>query len=253
MTAIRQEVRARQPVGHPYIPNSDPEIEPGDARRRRRASVEEFYADVPADLRLRRALDLPEPLSPSRTWCVTSAVCCAATARSSPAGSSSAPAPTSTRARGGRRGHQPQRVPHRVRRRAVRGPRPVPGAVPVPVADGRTARTRTSSTSRPTTATRPPATVAGDGRPHHRPPHGAAGRQRRAPRQAVQGARLRRADHRPRARADASTASPTSPRRPGCSTTTVAADLGRDPQLHRRARDRARRARRRGPRGRRAS
>ncbi|NUP50276.1 MAG: aminomethyl-transferring glycine dehydrogenase subunit GcvPA [Catenulispora sp.] len=49
-------------MGHPYIPNSDPEI-----RRRMLAaigagSVEEFYADIPDAIRLHRPLDLPAPL-----------------------------------------------------------------------------------------------------------------------------------------------------------------------------------------------
>jgi glycine dehydrogenase subunit 1 len=49
-------------VGHPYIPNSDPEI-----RRRMLAavgadSVEEFYADIPDAIRLHRPLNLPAAL-----------------------------------------------------------------------------------------------------------------------------------------------------------------------------------------------
>ncbi|WP_311258391.1 aminomethyl-transferring glycine dehydrogenase subunit GcvPA [Microbacterium sp. WCS2018Hpa-9] len=47
---------------HPYIPNTAPESRDAMLEAVGAASVEEFYADVPDELRLQRALDLPEPL-----------------------------------------------------------------------------------------------------------------------------------------------------------------------------------------------
>jgi glycine dehydrogenase subunit 1 len=47
---------------HPYIPNTAPESRAAMLEAVGAASVEEFYADVPAELRLTRPLDLPEPL-----------------------------------------------------------------------------------------------------------------------------------------------------------------------------------------------
>ena len=51
-----------RPFVHPYIPNTAPEVRAEMLAAVGAASVEDFYADVPADLRLGRALDLPEPL-----------------------------------------------------------------------------------------------------------------------------------------------------------------------------------------------
>jgi glycine dehydrogenase subunit 1 len=47
---------------HPYIPNTAPESRAAMLEAVGAASVEEFYADVPDELRLKRPLDLPEPL-----------------------------------------------------------------------------------------------------------------------------------------------------------------------------------------------
>ena len=49
------------PFVHPYIPNTAPESKAAMLAAVGAASVDEFYADVPADLRLDRPLDLPEP------------------------------------------------------------------------------------------------------------------------------------------------------------------------------------------------
>ena len=50
-----------QPFVHPYIPNSAPETKAAMLAATGAASIEDFYADVPAELRLDRPLDLPEP------------------------------------------------------------------------------------------------------------------------------------------------------------------------------------------------
>lgn len=47
---------------HPYIPNTAPESRAAMLEAVGAESVEEFYADVPASLRLNRPLDLPAPL-----------------------------------------------------------------------------------------------------------------------------------------------------------------------------------------------
>ncbi|REJ05710.1 aminomethyl-transferring glycine dehydrogenase subunit GcvPA [Microbacterium bovistercoris] len=47
---------------HPYIPNTAPETRAAMLAATGAESIEEFYADVPESLRLRRALDLPAPL-----------------------------------------------------------------------------------------------------------------------------------------------------------------------------------------------
>ncbi|MFF1574638.1 aminomethyl-transferring glycine dehydrogenase subunit GcvPA [Leifsonia sp. NPDC058292] len=51
-----------KPFVHPYLPNTAPESRQAMLEAVGAADVEEFYADIPADLRLGRALDLPEPL-----------------------------------------------------------------------------------------------------------------------------------------------------------------------------------------------
>src|SRR5437660_10491154 len=72
MTAIRQEVRDKfapgstktngESVTHPYIPNSVPEVRERMLEAVGASSVEEFYADIPESIRLRRPLDLPSPM-----------------------------------------------------------------------------------------------------------------------------------------------------------------------------------------------
>ncbi|MEO6943632.1 MAG: aminomethyl-transferring glycine dehydrogenase subunit GcvPA [Lacisediminihabitans sp.] len=47
---------------HPYVPNSAPETKARMLAATGAASIEDFYRDVPEDLRLGRMLDLPEPL-----------------------------------------------------------------------------------------------------------------------------------------------------------------------------------------------
>jgi glycine dehydrogenase subunit 1 len=49
-------------TAHPYIPNSAPEARSAMLRSIGAADVEEFFADVPAALRLEQPLQLPEPL-----------------------------------------------------------------------------------------------------------------------------------------------------------------------------------------------
>jgi glycine dehydrogenase subunit 1 len=51
-----------KPVVHPYIPNSDPVVKDQMLREVGARSVEEFYEDVPDQLRLKRRLGLPPPL-----------------------------------------------------------------------------------------------------------------------------------------------------------------------------------------------
>ncbi|WP_127125842.1 aminomethyl-transferring glycine dehydrogenase subunit GcvPA [Georgenia sp. SYP-B2076] len=48
-----------QPFVHPYIPNSDPAVRAEMLAAVGASSVEEFYADVPGDLRVQDGLDLP--------------------------------------------------------------------------------------------------------------------------------------------------------------------------------------------------
>lgn len=51
-----------KPFVHPYIPNTAPDTRAAMLAAVGAASVEDFYADVPESLRLRRPLDLPAPL-----------------------------------------------------------------------------------------------------------------------------------------------------------------------------------------------
>ena len=53
---------AREPMVHPYIPNSVPEVEQEMLRAVGAGSIGELYADIPAELRVAGLLDLPEPL-----------------------------------------------------------------------------------------------------------------------------------------------------------------------------------------------
>ncbi len=48
-------------IVHPYIPNSAPEVKAQMLREVEASSVEELYADVPAGLRFKGQMDLPEP------------------------------------------------------------------------------------------------------------------------------------------------------------------------------------------------
>lgn len=51
-----------QPFVHPYLPNSAPDVKAAMLAAVGAESIEEFYVDVPADLRLQAPLDLPAPL-----------------------------------------------------------------------------------------------------------------------------------------------------------------------------------------------
>ncbi|MEO6310314.1 MAG: aminomethyl-transferring glycine dehydrogenase, partial [Leifsonia sp.] len=51
-----------QPFVHPYLPNSAPDVKAAMLAAVGAESIEEFYVDVPAGLRLDRPLDLPAPL-----------------------------------------------------------------------------------------------------------------------------------------------------------------------------------------------
>ncbi|ADD42408.1 aminomethyl-transferring glycine dehydrogenase subunit GcvPA [Stackebrandtia nassauensis] len=47
---------------HPYIPNAEPQVKAEMLAATGATDIEDFYADIPEHLRLRRPLDLPEPL-----------------------------------------------------------------------------------------------------------------------------------------------------------------------------------------------
>lgn len=51
----------RKPIVYPYIPNSVPEVKQQMLRELGAESMDEFYADIPEPLRLKRPLDLPPP------------------------------------------------------------------------------------------------------------------------------------------------------------------------------------------------
>ena len=53
---------AQKTVVYPYIPNSVPQVKAQMLRELGAESMEEFYADIPQELRLQRPLDLPPPL-----------------------------------------------------------------------------------------------------------------------------------------------------------------------------------------------
>ncbi|MFD0574581.1 hypothetical protein ACFQ0T_41750 [Kitasatospora gansuensis] len=60
---------------HPYIPNAGPAARAAMLAEIGASSVEEFYGDIPADLRLARPLDLPAPSPTNRAWSGTCAAC----------------------------------------------------------------------------------------------------------------------------------------------------------------------------------
>ena len=49
-------------IVHPYIPNSVPAVIQEMLKAVGASSVEDFYAEIPERLRLKRPLDLPKPL-----------------------------------------------------------------------------------------------------------------------------------------------------------------------------------------------
>ena len=137
----RQARAARSAPVHPYIPNAVPEVRAAMLATIGAADVEELYEEIPERLRLRRPLDLPPPLR-SEAELVRHVDGLLGRNRSTRelvsflgAGLLRAP-----RARGLRRDQRPRRVPHCLRRRALRGPRPLPGALRVLLDDGRAAR-----------------------------------------------------------------------------------------------------------------
>ncbi|MFH1574824.1 MAG: aminomethyl-transferring glycine dehydrogenase subunit GcvPA, partial [Acidobacteriota bacterium] len=52
----------KKPITYPYIPNSVPAVKEQMLHEVGARSTEDFYQDIPEDLRLRRAMDLPPPL-----------------------------------------------------------------------------------------------------------------------------------------------------------------------------------------------
>jgi glycine dehydrogenase subunit 1 len=52
----------KKPTIHPYIPNSVPAVKEAMLKAVNAKSVEEFYADIPDAIRLKRRMNLPEPL-----------------------------------------------------------------------------------------------------------------------------------------------------------------------------------------------
>jgi len=50
-----------KPIVHPYIPNSEPAVKEEMLRAVGASSVDEFYADIPENLRLKGGLNLPPP------------------------------------------------------------------------------------------------------------------------------------------------------------------------------------------------
>ena len=56
-------MQRKRPASHPYIPNLAPEARDEMLRAVGASSIDEFYADIPDHLRLKRPLDLPAPLT----------------------------------------------------------------------------------------------------------------------------------------------------------------------------------------------
>ena len=54
-------MREKEPIVHPYIPNSVPAVKERMLEEVGAESVDEFYEDVPDELRLREDMNLPEP------------------------------------------------------------------------------------------------------------------------------------------------------------------------------------------------
>ena len=127
-------------IVYPYIPNSVPAVKAEMLRAVGAETVDEFYDDVPEALRLREPLDLPQPLLSEYALKrhVEGLLARNTACRRVPQlpGRGLLPAPRAGRVR---RGQPARRVPDRLRRRALRRPRPLPGAVRVRQHDGRTA------------------------------------------------------------------------------------------------------------------
>ena len=54
-------MKEKEPIVHPYIPNSVPAVKERMLEEVGAESVDEFYEDVPDELRLREDMNLPEP------------------------------------------------------------------------------------------------------------------------------------------------------------------------------------------------
>ncbi len=52
----------KKPLVHPYIPNSAPATKDEMLRAVGAESIEDFYADIPKNLRVKGKLNLPDPL-----------------------------------------------------------------------------------------------------------------------------------------------------------------------------------------------
>jgi glycine dehydrogenase subunit 1 len=61
MDCIKEDFMTRKKIVYPYIPNSAPGVKAQMLREVDAASVDEFYADIPAELRFKGLLNLPEP------------------------------------------------------------------------------------------------------------------------------------------------------------------------------------------------
>jgi glycine dehydrogenase subunit 1 len=60
---------SRKKVVHPYIPNSVPATKEAMLKATGASSIEEFYADIPDPIRLKRGLNLPEPFTGTSKDC----------------------------------------------------------------------------------------------------------------------------------------------------------------------------------------
>ncbi len=55
-------MKPKQPIVYPYIPNSVPKVKEQMLREVGASNIEEFFADVPENLRIRGEMNLPDPL-----------------------------------------------------------------------------------------------------------------------------------------------------------------------------------------------
>jgi len=62
---------SQKKIVYPYIPNSVPATKEAMLKAVNAKSVEEFYADIPDSIRLKRKMNLPERFSRRLRWCAT--------------------------------------------------------------------------------------------------------------------------------------------------------------------------------------